>query len=152
MADIRRWPDDFADPTPAIGFDSDCVALLEEMHASGTSVLVDHCWSLFEFCRDDRSIHFVRRGRSRKLDGVHWANREVYWEVCPVQNNVAYRLGSLCGIREFACVVVCGVPNIRLIKMRWLNGAPLVDAVSGITLWDRLDPSIPLQAVASIAD
>ena len=145
---IVRWPDEFADSTPAVEFDASFVAFLDAMRASGSSVFADHGWSLFEFCRGDRSIHFVRRGRSRKIDGVYRVNRETYWEVCPVQDGIAHRLGSLFGIREFACVVVCGLPNIQFITTRWLDGASLEDAVSGITLWDRLDPSLPLQGTA----
>ena len=148
MPDILRWPDEFADPTPAIDFDGSFVAFLEEMHALGTSVFAENGWTLFEFCHDDRSIYFVRRGRSRKTDGGYSANRETYWEVIPVQKDVAHRLGSFFGICAFACVVVCGVPNIRLITTRWLNGASLADTVNGISLWDRLDPSLPLQVVA----
>lgn len=145
MPEILRWPDEFADSTPAVDFDASFIALLEEVRAFGANVFADHNWSLFEFRRDDRSIHFVRRGRSRRIDGVNRMNRETYWEVRPEQNGVAHRLSVLFGIREFACIVVCGVPHIRLIATRWLDGMPLADVASGVTFWDRLDPSVPLE-------
>ena len=145
---IVRWPDEFTESMPAVDFDASFVAFLDAMRASGSTVLADAGGSLFEFCRGDRSIHFVRRGRSRKIDGAYRANLETYWEVRPVEKSIACRLGSLFGIREFACVVACGLPNIQLITTRWLDGASLADTVSGISLWDRLDPSLPLQMTA----
>lgn len=141
---IVRWPDEFADSTPAVDFDARFVAFLDAMRASGSTVFADPGWSLFEFCRGDRSIHFVRRGRSCKIDGVHRANLETYWEVRPEEKGITCRLASLFGIREFACVVVFGLPNIQLITTRWLDGASVAETVSGVPLWDRLDPSLPL--------
>jgi len=148
MPSTLSWPNEIADPRPTNGFGDNFVPFLEEMRASGANVLAESGWSLFEFSRNDRSIHFVRRGRSQELDGVSRANPDMYWEAIPVQKGVAHRLGPLFGIREHACVVVCGVPDIRLITIRWLNGDSIAATVRGISLWDRLAPSSPLQGIA----
>jgi len=139
-----QWPDQFPDPTPPIEFDGSFTAFLEEMRASGVTVFAEPHWSLFEFCRDDRCIHFIRRGRAKKVDGVYRANREMYWEAIPTQGDLAHRLGPLVGIDESGCVVVCGTRDIRLITIRWLAGSALADTVSGIPLWDKGN-SLPLQ-------
>ena len=148
MADFLQWPNEFDDPTPATDLNGGFIAFLEEMCATGATVSAERDWSLFEFCRDERCIHFVRRGRSRRVKGQFRLNCETYWEVILTIKGVPTRLGSLYGIREFACVAVCGLANIRLLSLRWLNGASLADAVSGIILWDRANPSSPLEPIA----
>lgn len=145
--ELLEWPEKFLDPTPAVELDGGFRAFLEEMRAAGAAVFADQGWALFEFRRDERSIHFIRRGRSGFVDGRYRPNRETYWEVRPVTDGALEPLGPMFGIREPACVVVCGLPAIRSITMRWLEGASLADSVSGVTLWDRMDVSEPLRPI-----
>jgi len=148
MSKFLRWPDDFNDPAPVTGFDVALVALFDQMIASGATVHADRHWSLFGFDRGARRIDFIRRGSTRKLHGRFVANRELFWEVLPVDGGVTYRLGQLFGIRDYACVVVSGITDLSAIATRWLDGIPLRDAVDGIDFWDRCDPSSPLEIVA----
>ena len=145
MPDVLRWPDDFDDSTPAVEFGVGFESLLEEIRKHGATVIADRHWTLFEFCKHDRCIHFIRRGRIRNTSGQSRMNRETFWEVVPTTNGEACRLGRLFGLRDFACVVVCGLPSIRMITERWLAGSSLEDMVGGIEFWDRTDTTAPLE-------
>ena len=145
MSNILRWPDEFDDSTPPVEFGVAFEPFLQEMLQAGATVFADRNWALFEFCKHDRCIHFIRRGKAGKVSGQYRMNREMYWEVVPTTKGEACRLGPLFGIREFACVVVCGLFSIRSITERWLDGSSLEDVIGGIEFWDKMDTTTPLK-------
>jgi hypothetical protein len=148
MPEILQWPADFPDAKSGTDFDIDLLPLFHEMSASVIGVYGVRGGALFGFRKGSRCIEFIRRGRSRTLQGVAHFNRETYWEVLPITDGVLQRLGPLFEIRDYACVVICGVSDIRSLTMRWFSGTELVDAQTGITFWDRVNPSSPLDAMA----
>ena len=144
---IHRWPDDFDDPPPPIEWGKSFIIFLEEMQTAGTAIFADWNQSLilFEFHKGDRSICFIRRGHLTKSDGPYHVKAEECWEVLPSIKDLTHKLGAVFGIREYACVVVYGLTNIRTITTRWLAGSSTEEMVRGIRLWDRIDPSAPLE-------
>jgi len=137
MREFRYWPDDFPVVQPSTDFDVALVAFFDQMVAANVTVYVDQTWSLFGFSQDNRRIEFVRRGRLRRGAGQ-------CWEVWPFDGVNSLRLGPIFNIGEYACVVVDGIQNIRVVVERWLSGATLETLVDGVEFWDKMDASRPL--------
>jgi hypothetical protein len=139
MPELRYWPADFPVVDPTTDFDVALVSFFDQMVAAGTSVYVDQMWSLFGFSRGERRIDFVRRGRLRRGAGQ-------CWEVWPYDGVNSLRLGPIFNIREYACVVIHGICDIRIIVDRWLGGTTMAALIDGVDFWDRMDSSQPLEA------
>ena len=137
MPELRYWPDDFPVVQPSTDFDVALVAFFDQMVAANVTVYVDQYWSFFGFLLDNRRIEFVRRGRLRRGAGK-------CWEVLPIDGDNSLRLGPIFNIREYACVVVDGIQNIRLVVERWLGGATLETLADVVEFWDKMDASGPL--------
>lgn len=140
MTELFRWPTDFDDPRPVTDFDSALSDYFESLIASGSEVHAHPGWMLFSMSRESRTVSFIRRGKLRRGD-------RVCWEVRPVHDGESARLGSLFGIREYACVVISGIDDVRTIADRWLAGAPVEALIDGVTFWDKMDTSKPLVRV-----
>ena len=137
MEVILQWPDDFADLKPVTVFDQALVEFFHQVIERGGKVHADRHWSLFGFSRSTRMIEFVHRGQLHRVEHC--------WEVWPYHNRVRQMLGPMFGIREHACVVICGIDDLRNVTNRWLEQMPLNSVQSGATFWDRMDASKPLE-------
>jgi hypothetical protein len=141
MPEFLRWPADFDDPEPVTDFDSALVAYFDTIIASGGDVRADRSWMSFAISRDLRMVDFTRRGRLRR-------GAPACWEVRPIHNGECHRLGSLFGIRDYACVVIAGIDDLRIVTDRWLAGLPVESLLDGVTYWDKTDTTKPLEPVA----
>jgi hypothetical protein len=82
----------------------------------------------------------MRRGRLRRGAGLAW-------EVWPYADGKSQRLGSLFGIRPYACVVIPGIGDLRAVTNCWLGGSALESLLDVATFWDKLGTSKPLKPV-----
>jgi hypothetical protein len=139
MPEFRQWPDDFPAVSPSTDFDVALVAFFDCMVESGASVYVDEGWSLFSFSRGKRMIDFVRRGKLRRGAGM-------CWEVWPYDDGKSLRLGPKFGLRDYACVVISGIDDVRTVTESWLDGKALDDLLKAATFWDKKEASKPLEA------
>ena len=143
MPDFRNWPGDFTNRELITGFDSldaSLVELCDWIIDSGGSIRVWGATS-FAFLRDKRTVDFVWRGRLRR-------GSENCWEVSLLDGRESFRLGTIFGIRENACVVVSGIDDIRDVTECWLGGSSLTALVNVATFWDKMNVSRPLQLLA----
>ena len=145
MSHFLKWPDEFADPPLVTDFGAGLVDLLNELRTMGVSVHADLHWSLFGFQRGPRLIDFVRRGRSRSGVGGVTMNREMYWEVWPECDGRSDRLGPYFGLKDFACIVICGLVSIRNATIRWLDHKTIPETIVDIECWHRSDTLSPLR-------
>jgi len=144
MAEFLRWPDDVSDPPNEL-FGAQCSPFLTDMVQSGAEVHADPSWMSFGFSRGIRTVNFTRRGKSRSRSPN--APNYTYWEVWLLESGEAHRLGPIFGIRDHACVVVCGFDHIQKITKRWLHEHSIKSVIKGLTFWDRMDAGKPLEPV-----
>ena len=135
------WPADFDDPQPVTDFDSELVTYFDALIASGGEVRAYRSWTSFTISRDSRMVDFTWRGRLRR-------GAPRCWEVRPIDDGKCYRLGTLFGLDECACVVIAGIEDLRNITDRWLGGLPVESLLDGVTYWDKTDTTNPLESVA----
>ncbi len=127
-----QWPDEFDNPTPMVTLGHDFIALLESQAATGTIITAEEHWSSFTFKRGDRMVTFTRRGKLGY-------QRPECWEVLLADRNAGVQLGSVFGIRDYACVVTAGVENIQTITEMWLDCADLASLINAVPLWDKMN-------------
>jgi len=144
MPEFLYWPSDLTDPKPETIFKAEFVALFDEMSESGVLVQTD-CMSFFGFGRGTRRAEFIRRGNGRILEGTTLHNRETYWEVLPVSDDLLQPLGPMFGLDDCTCVVICGVADIRSFTLRWIQGMTLADSMRGILFWNRSNQVLPFE-------
>jgi hypothetical protein len=136
-----QWPDEFHSPTPQVTFGCEFITLLESQVATGANILAKEDWSAFTINRRGRMVTFIRRGKLGY-------QRPECWEVRLADRNVGVQLGSLFGIRDYACVVTAGVDNIRTITEMWLNDSDVLSIVYVVPLWDKMNSQKQLKLPA----
>ncbi len=139
MVTDLNWPNEFVDPKPVTSFGDALTELLNELVESGCDVTADRHWSWFSISREGRMMDLVRRGR---MGG----RREVCWEIRLSSDRQPVQLGKIFGIRQYACVVITGMDNLRNATKSWLGGEDIHSLLRNVTFWDRLNPQQPLQA------
>jgi len=141
MSEFLLWPADFDDPNPVTDFDAELATYFDAIIASGGVVRAIRSWTSFTIARDSRMVDFTCRGRLRR-------GAPRCWEIRPIDDSNCYRLGTLFGIRDHACIVIAGIDDLRSITNRWLTGLPLEALLDGVTYWDKTDTTKPLEPTA----
>ena len=141
MTELLRWPADFDAPTPVTDFDSALTAYFHSLIETGIDVHAHRTWMFFTMSRESRMVDFVRRGRLRR-------GTPMCWEVRLMHDGKLMQLGPLFGIRDYACVVISGIDDVRTVTDRWLAGNKIDSLLDCATYWDKTDTSKPLEPVA----